>query len=133
MDNEVRSSVHLAIQLMVVAFTLGVLIFFAIPAQNFKRAQVDSIADTQAETYATELVEAAAYGPIPASSAFIILERNVDAIHSISGSVSTKDVYGQDIVVPITGSADLTKLFHTKVRLGITPYLQMYDVTVKEE
>jgi|GEM_PF-3175692 len=133
MDNEVRSSVHIAIQLMVVAFTLGVLIFFAVPAQNYKRNQVDAVADTQAETFATELVDAAAYGPIPASSAFVILERNVSAIHSLSGTVSTKDIHGQNIVVPITSTASLTQLFHTKVRLQLTPYMDMYDVTVKEE
>ncbi|THF74762.1 hypothetical protein [Cohnella fermenti] len=128
MDNEVSNSVHIAISLVVVAVIVGMLALFTAMSQGFGREAVASIADTQAETYATELRNTADYGAVPAAAAFIVLEKNRDAIHSLSGTV-----YG----VMITKPEDLQKraLLSKKVRLTATEIeeLQTYDVVVEEE
>ena len=108
------------------------LTLFTTMSQSFGRDAVTSVADIQAETYATELVNTAAYGAVPAASIFVMLQKNANAIRSISGSV-TKTSLTTPVIIPITGVNDLTKVFELKVRLTLTKTNDMYDVVVGDE
>lgn len=133
MDNEVSNSVHITVQLIVMGVIIGMLTLFTVMSQNFGRQAVSTIADTQAESYATELINTADYGAVPAASVFVMLEKNASAIHSLSGAFNSKDISGNIIPVNITKTTDLIKIFHTKVRVKLTKINDMYDVVVKEE
>jgi hypothetical protein len=133
MDNEVSNSIHITVQLIVMGVIIGMLTLFTAMSQNFGRQAVATIADTQAETYATELINTADYGAVPAASVFVMLQKNANAIHTLSGTVHTLDTAGAALIVPITSATDLIKIFHTKVRLTYTKINDMYDVVIKEE
>ncbi|QGQ98789.1 hypothetical protein EHS13_29895 [Paenibacillus psychroresistens] len=124
MDNEVSNSVHITISLIVMSVIIGMLALFTVMSQSFGRQATASIVDTQAETYATELINTANYGAVPAASVYVMLQKNASAIHSFSGSINT---------IPITKVDDLTRFFHIKVRLTLTKISDMYDVVIKEE
>lgn len=132
MDNEVSNAVHITVHLIVISVIIGMLTLFTTMSQSFGRDAVTSVADIQAETYATELVNTAAYGAVPAASVFVMLQKNANAIRSISGSV-TKTSLTTPVIIPITSVNDLTKVFELKVRLTLTKTNDMYDVVVGDE
>ncbi len=132
MDNEVSNAVHITVHLIVISVIIGMLTLFTTMSQSFGRDAVTSVADIQAETYATELVNTAAYGAVPAASVFVMLQKNANAIRSITGSV-TKTSLTTPVIIPITSVNDLTKVFELKVRLTLTKTNDMYDVVVGDE
>ncbi|OBY77775.1 hypothetical protein BBG47_20000 [Paenibacillus sp. KS1] len=127
MDNEVSNSIHVMITLIVVAVIVGMISLFWAMSQGFSREAVTSVAEIQAETFATELINTAQHGPIPAASAFVMLEKNANAVKSLSGNA-----YG----INVTKIEDLASMFSKKIRLtviGADKKLDAYDVIVKEE
>ena len=126
MDNEVSHSIHIAVQLVVVAFIAGALVFFTAMSVNFGRHSVTEITDIHARTYAAELRQTADYGAVPVASVIAMLQKNVNAIRSISGTV-----YGVSVTEPehLGHPALLAK----KIRLSVTSEYDFYDVVVLEE
>lgn len=127
MDNEVSTSIQLVITLLVMSFVIAILALFMSSGRSFEREAVNKIADAQAETYATDLLNAVAYGALPTASVYVMLEKNTDAVKSLSGIP-----YG----VSIHKVSDLAALFGKKVRLKIdnpNDPEKRYDITVKEE
>lgn len=126
MDNEVSYSIHTAIGLMVVSLIIGVIVLFSTMGQSFGNKSVSQVADIIAETYATELINASGHGALPAASVFLLIEKNNQAIRSITGTA-----YG----VTINGIDDLTELFDKKVRIKVTDanYMELYDIVIEEE
>ncbi|MDQ0885051.1 TRAP-type C4-dicarboxylate transport system permease small subunit [Paenibacillus sp. V4I9] len=132
MDNEVSNAVHITVHLIVISVIIGMLSLFTTMSQSFGRNAVTTVADIQAETYATELVNTAAYGAAPAASVFVMLQKNANAIRSITGSV-TKTPLTNPVIIPITSVNDLAQVFELKVRLTLTKTNDMYDVVVGDE
>lgn len=126
MDNEVSHSIHIAVQLVVVAFIAGVLVFFTAMGVNFGRHSVTEIAEIHAQTYAAELRQTADHGAVPVASVIAMLQKNANAISSISGNI-----YGVSVSEPehLAQPALLAK----KIRLSVTSEYDLYDVVVMEE
>ncbi|RED52805.1 hypothetical protein [Cohnella lupini] len=124
MDNEVSNSIHIVVQVIVISVIIGILALFTTMSQSFGRGAAATIADTQAETYATELKNTADYGAVPSASVFVMLQKNANAIQSISGHA-----YG----VTITKADDLTRLFDRKIRLTVIETNDLYSVTIGEK
>ena len=127
MDNEVSSSIHVMITIIVVAVIVGIISLFWAMSQGFSREAVTSVEAVQAETFATELINTAEYGPVPAASVFMMLKKNANAVKSLSGHV-----YG----INVTQIEDLTSMLTKKIRLEVInaeQKLDAYDVLVKEE
>ena len=129
MDNEVSQSLTIFIHMMVVSVIVGIIALITLLSQNFGRDSVATVADIQAQTYATELVSMGSYGSaVPAASVYITLKKNRDAIHSISGSA-----YGEIL----RNVDDLAKLFDKRITLIVTPIdpnkMDSFNLVVKEE
>lgn len=127
MDNEVSMSIHVMITLIVVAIIVGMISLFWAMSQGFSREAVTSVVEIQAETFATELINTAQYGPVPAASAFVMLKKNANAVKSLSGNA-----YG----INVTQVEDLTSMFSKKIRLTVKDAhlkLDAYEVIVEEE
>ncbi|TQR44210.1 hypothetical protein [Paenibacillus popilliae] len=127
MDNEVSNSIHVMITLIVVAVIVGIISLFWAMSQGFSREAVTRVEEMQAETFATELINTAQHGPIPAASAFVMLKKNANAVESLSGNA-----YG----INVTKIEDLTSMFSKKIRLDVPDAgkkLEAYKVIVKEE
>lgn len=124
MDNELSNSVHIAINLMVISVVLGILMMFTNLGQSFKRDALDNVAAMQADTYASDLIESANHGAMPAASVFVLLQRNEHLIRSVTGTA-----YAQ----VITQADDLLPLLDKKVRITVSEVNGLYDVTVWED
>lgn len=126
MDNEVSTSISITISIIVVALVIGMLSLFTAMSQTFKRDAINSVADMQAETYATELLSTRDYGAIPAASAYIMLQKNASAIRLLTGNVYT---------YPVNKPEDLLQkqLMHKKVKVQVEKIGDAYDVKVVEE
>ncbi|MEQ7052188.1 hypothetical protein ABN764_16155 [Paenibacillaceae sp. P-4] len=127
MDNEVSNSIHVMITLIVVAVIIGIISLFWAMSQGFSREAVTSVEEAQAETFATELINTAHYGPVPAASAFMMLKKNANAVKSLSGNA-----YG----INVTQIEDLTSMLSKKIRLKVIDAdkkLDAYEVIVMEE
>lgn len=124
MDNEVSNGMHITVQLIILSVIVGMLALFTTMGQAFGRQASTTVADTLAETYATELVTMADYGAVPAASVYVMLQKNANTIRFITGAVYT---------VTINEPEDFTKLMSKKVRLTLTKINDSYDVLVEEE
>ncbi|WP_138755932.1 hypothetical protein [Paenibacillus sinopodophylli] len=124
MDNEISNSVHITISIIVISIVIGMVLLFTQLGQGFGRRSVDSVAAIQAETYASDLVQSAAYGSMPAASVYVMLQRNEHVIHSISGTAYAHTIAKAD---------DLLSIFHKKIKLSIIEVNGSYDVLVGEE
>lgn len=126
MDNEVSHSIHIVVQLIVVALVTSVLVFFTAISINFGRHSVTEITDIHAQTYAAELRQTADYGALPVASVIAMLQKNANAVRTITGNV-----YGVTITEP-EHLAD-PSLLARKVRLSVSSTHDYYDVVVLEE
>ena len=127
MDNEISHSVHITISLMVISVVVVIINLFINQGQYFAREQVISITNTLNETYATEIFSAEYHGAVPATSLYMMLTKNSEAIRSLSGTVYS---------IPITKTEDLMQLFDKKVKIEILnpkDPAQLYDIRIKEE
>lgn len=123
MDNELGNSVHIAINLIVISVVIGMIMLFTGLGQSFGRQAVDHVAAVQADTYASDLVQSANHGAMPAASVYVLLQRNEAIIGSISGMAYSHFIDEAD---------DLLPLLDKKVKLSVTETNGSYDVVIGE-
>jgi hypothetical protein len=127
MDNEISSSIQMVIAMMIMAVVIGMISLFNQMGVTFKREAVAKIADTQAETYATELLNTAGYGPLPATSAYTMLLKNADAVKSLSGKAYEKYINETEDLVPLFGKKVILRIVDPEKKQ------ERYDIVVEEE
>lgn len=125
MENELAISVQTAIQMLVVAAVLSIVIVFISLGRGFSRNTVKTVDNIHELAYASELMSINDYGEsLPVATIYVALEKNRGYINNISGTV-----YG----ISINSVDDLTGLYHKKVRCEVSLVDEIYDVVIKEE
>lgn len=124
MDNELSNAIHITVNLMVISVVILMIVLFTALGQGFGRDSLDKVAAVQADTYASDLIQSAAHGPMPAASVYVLLKRNEHVINSISGAAYTRN---------ITKSDDLIPIFHKKISIKVTDTSGSYTVEIGEE
>ncbi len=120
MDNELSVGAMIAIELIVLSAVIGLIMLFAGMGQQFQRTILESVTDVVASSYGSD-IEAICEneGTLPASTVYVVLERNSDIIQSITGYIDKKLGDGTVIRYTISDKEDLTKFFDTRVRTSL--------------
>ncbi|RJX39146.1 hypothetical protein D3P09_16775 [Paenibacillus pinisoli] len=126
MDNEVGNSIHIMINLIVIAAVIGMITFFTNLGQAFSREQLDKTANLTKAVYSSDLILAAAHGPVPAASVYVLLQRNEQVIEFQPSYIYSKW---------ITKPEDLMPLFDRKIRMKVHDDDEdgIYYVELREE
>lgn len=122
MDSEMSTGLRIAVTMLVVGAVLSIVVVTIAFGQGFYREMLSSIGSGVAYTYSSELEELSDYNqPLPAASIYVALEKNRDAIRSISGSAYSVTVHSIE---------DVQYLFKYQIQCTITPNGEMYDVVI---
>jgi len=133
MDNELSTSVMIAVELIVLSAVVGIIMLFAGIGQQFQRTTLESINNVVAASYGSEIeVMCENNGLLPTATVYLMLEKNTDVIESISGSIIRTFGDGTYIEYSIDDKDDLLDFFDTKVKTSaIRKTNDMYEVTVE--
>ncbi|MFD0588514.1 hypothetical protein ACFQZE_10915 [Paenibacillus sp. GCM10027627] len=126
MDNELSNGIHIAINLMVISVVIGIILLFTSLGQSFGRGAIDGVADIQTASFATDLQEIEAYGPIPAASAYVLLQRNEAVVEKIIG-------HPYHLSFVKNNPSPLLHLMDKKVKFKVTESNGLYTVEIREE
>jgi len=124
MDNEVSNSIHIMINLIVIAAVIGMVTFFTNLGQAFSREQLDKTANLQKAVYSSDLIQAADHGPMPAASVYVLLQRNEQVVKLQSSYIYSKRIVKLE---------DLMPLFDRKIRMKVRDDNGIYHVELREE
>lgn len=111
MDNEVSVSLNMAVVMVIIASVLTIVFVVFLMGKDFSRQKTAQAEQVQTDLYSGEIIATEEYGePIPATSLFVILEKNYKAIKTVTGNV-----YGVDI----HKAEDLKVIFDRKIRVQV--------------
>ncbi|WP_027088413.1 hypothetical protein [Cohnella panacarvi] len=126
MENEVSDGVKITFNLVVIAAIIAIVVGFSVFTQEFKRNQVNAIADSQLENVSAELREVESYGAVPVPTLYAILRRS-------DGAAYLKPVTIYKTAVSHTEDLAAPKLLGKKVTIELTPVWDRFEVAIAEE
>ena len=116
MDNELSTSMMLTVELIVISAIIGIIMLFAGIGQQIQRSVLTDVTDVVSSAYGADITALQDHmEPVPVATVYLVIERNQDLIHSITGSIQG---------MPVTGKESLKGHFSRKVNVIVseTPY-----------
>ena len=132
MDNELSTGAMIAIELVVLSAVIGIVMIFAGIGQGFQRTAMESINNIIASTYGAELEGLSDTSDLPTASVYVILEKNIDIIDSVSGTIIKTYADGSTNYYRISKIEDLLNYFDTRIETTVTKKKNdRYDIEVE--
>lgn len=121
MDNELSNAMTITIDLIVISAVIGIIMLFIGIGQQFQRSTLASVTDVVASGYASEIGALKDNeGPLPVATVYLIIERNLDLVESVTGTIQRKMGDGTVQTTTITNKEDLKEFFDMKGKVTVT-------------
>lgn len=124
MDNEIGSSVNLAIELIIISIIMSIVMAMTSMGVLMQRNILTNVENAYISTAVSSVREMEEYGTVPVATLYYELLKAESELRSLSG-----DVYG----IHVTTVEDLKYLFHKKVKVSVTRNNDMLAVQIQEE
>ncbi|MBO9597423.1 MAG: hypothetical protein J7559_06345 [Cohnella sp.] len=126
MENEVNDGVRIVFNLVVIAAIVAIIVGFGVYTQQFKRDQINAIADARLENASAELREIEGYGAVPVPTLYALLLKS-------DGAAFLKPVTIYTIAISKTEDLAAPGLLSKKVRIELRLVRDRYEVAIAEE
>lgn len=122
MESEISSTLKQSVILIVIGFVISAMWLTIAFGQQINHSGVNTIAKSTSFIYSAELESIKNYNQdLPASSVYLALEKNRDAILSISGYAHGTSIWSID---------DLKKIFGHQIICQVEPYQEAYKIRI---
>ena len=126
MENEVNDGVRISFNLVVIAAIVAIVVGFGVYTQNFKRNQINAIAESQLANASAELREIESYGAVPVPTLYALLLKSESAAF-------LKPVTIYDTAISKTEDLTAPELLGKKVRIELSPESDRFEISIMEE
>ncbi|MDX8360767.1 hypothetical protein [Cytobacillus sp. IB215316] len=129
MERELFKALDIAVMLVIVSVILSTYAVLTSIGNTYASVNTTNIASIQAETYGSEILAAEQYGkPLSATSLFVILDKNMDALEEITLNGTIIDFEDREKF-----EIAFKNIFHTKVTVNVTESADKFKVDIREE